>query len=376
MHRKALLVKAVAVVGLLLWLIICSSAGTAQLRYPLPVPDVPGFKTLKCDLHQHTVISDGEVWPTTRVTEAWRDGFDAIAISDHADYNPHKEDMKNDLVRSYELARPLAESLGILLVRGIELAEGDTHCNALFVTDPNALRGLKLIEALQKARAQDAFVFWNHPGWKQTAEWFPLIASAYDQKLIQGMEIVNGDTFYPEAYPWIEEKKLTIMANSDEHVPALPGQAGTLRPVTLVFARTADLDGVREALFQRRTAAWMGGELWGPEEFLKGLYQGAVKVETPELKLRARGTGAALRIRNDSALPFKMRIRQAPQWLRGIEGAAQLRGQRILAVSLSVAKGTPPGSKQVDIELEITNFHIGPGNNLLVHLPLVIHVVE
>ena len=376
MRNQAFMVRSVAVVGWLLWLLICAPAGTAQLRYPLPVPDVPGFKTLKCDFHLHTVISDGEVWPTTRVTEAWRDGFDAIAITDHADYNPHKEDVKNDLVRSYELARPLAESLGILLVRGIELAEGDTHCNALFVTDPNALRGLKLIEALQKARAQDAFVFWNHPGWKQTAEWFPLIASAYDQKLIQGVEIVNGDTFYPEAYPWIDEKKLTIMANSDEHVPAQPGQAGTLRPVTLAFARTGDLDGVREALFQGRTAAWMGGELWGPEVFLKGLYQGAVKVETPELKLRAHGPGAALRLRNDSALPLRMRIRQAPQWLRGIEGAAQLRGQRILAVTLSVAKGTPPGSKQVDIELEITNFHIGPGSNLLVHLPLVIHVAE
>ena len=37
-------------------------------------PDIPGYKTLKCDFHQHTVFSDGSVWPSIRVQEAIRDG--------------------------------------------------------------------------------------------------------------------------------------------------------------------------------------------------------------------------------------------------------------------------------------------------------------
>jgi len=36
-------------------------------RQELPVPDLPGFKTLKGDSHLHTVFSDGTVWPTVHV---------------------------------------------------------------------------------------------------------------------------------------------------------------------------------------------------------------------------------------------------------------------------------------------------------------------
>jgi len=56
-------------------------------------PDIPGYKTLKCDFHQHTVFSDGHVWPTIRVAEASEDGLDAIAITDHLEYQPYKEDI-------------------------------------------------------------------------------------------------------------------------------------------------------------------------------------------------------------------------------------------------------------------------------------------
>ena len=37
-------------------------------------PDIPGYKTLKTDFHQHTALSDGNVWPPIRVEEAVRDG--------------------------------------------------------------------------------------------------------------------------------------------------------------------------------------------------------------------------------------------------------------------------------------------------------------
>ncbi len=37
--------------GLLLLALHCA----AQRRNPLPVPDISGYKTLKCDLHMHTV---------------------------------------------------------------------------------------------------------------------------------------------------------------------------------------------------------------------------------------------------------------------------------------------------------------------------------
>ena len=46
-----------------------------QPRHEIRFPDVPGYRTLKCDLHMHTVFSDGDVWPSTRVLEAWREGL-------------------------------------------------------------------------------------------------------------------------------------------------------------------------------------------------------------------------------------------------------------------------------------------------------------
>ena len=47
---------------------------------------------------------------------------------------------------------------------------------------------------------------------------------------------------------------------------------------------------VREALDARRTAAWFRDDVWGAEQFLRGLWQGAVRIEpqrpafTPQLR--------------------------------------------------------------------------------------------
>ena len=72
-----------------------------QSRREIHFPDILGYKTLKCDLHMHTVFSDGLVWPTARVDEAWREGLDAISITDHIEYQPHKKDIPTNHNRSY-----------------------------------------------------------------------------------------------------------------------------------------------------------------------------------------------------------------------------------------------------------------------------------
>jgi hypothetical protein len=321
----------------------------------------------------HTVFSDGDVWPTTRVAEAWRDGVDVISITDHAGYNPHKEDVPPNLARPYQIAAPAAAQAGIILVPGVEIAEGDIHANALFVDEPNQFMGLRFLEAVRKARALNAFVFWNHPGWKGPAQWFPLIASAYDEKLIQGMELVNGNSFYPEAYPWIADKSWTILCDSDVHSPMAPEYRGGNRPLTLVFARTADLAGIREALFARRTAAWMGGEVWGEPEQLGGLWEGAVKAENSPLSFAGGARTAALRISNSSAIPFRWRVTKAPEWLR-FPGRGAVEARSLTGLPVSIARDAPAGRHEVAVELELTNFHVAPGQNLQVKLPLVVEV--
>ena len=49
-----------------------ASAGNRVIEFP----GIPGYLTLKCDLHMHTVLSDGHVWPTLRFEEALKDGLD------------------------------------------------------------------------------------------------------------------------------------------------------------------------------------------------------------------------------------------------------------------------------------------------------------
>ena len=118
------------------------------------------------------------------------------------------------------------------------------------------------------------------------------------------MELVNGEDFYPAAYPWIEEKKLAILATSDYHLPTPPPGSGPPRPITLVFARAADAEGVKEALTARRTAAWLGDDVWGAEEHLRGIWQGAV--EALAVPAARPGDSAMLRLRNISAIPFRL----------------------------------------------------------------------
>ena len=70
----------------LLFAFWCLSAQPQRKEFR--IPDLTDYKTLKCDFHIHTVFSDGDVWPTVRLAEAWEEGLDAIAITDHLEYNP------------------------------------------------------------------------------------------------------------------------------------------------------------------------------------------------------------------------------------------------------------------------------------------------
>jgi 3',5'-nucleoside bisphosphate phosphatase len=118
----------------------------------LSVPELPGYVTLKCDFHMHTVFSDGNVWPTHRVGEAWRDGLDAISITDHIEYQPHKQYIPVDHSAAWKIARNTAADYNIILVKGTEITRKmpPGHLNALFITEPDSLVKddfMKVIEA-------------------------------------------------------------------------------------------------------------------------------------------------------------------------------------------------------------------------------------
>ena len=105
-------------------------------------PDVGNLKVLAVDLHTHSVFSDGHVWPSIRAEEAARDVIDAIAITEHLEWQPHIADIPNtDRNRSYEETVRSAKALDVLIIPGVEITRIDEtgHINSVFIKDANPL---------------------------------------------------------------------------------------------------------------------------------------------------------------------------------------------------------------------------------------------
>ncbi len=259
--------------------------GTDQqmYRYNINIPSLDGYEILKCDFHIHTVFSDGQAWPSMRVSEAWNQGLDAIAITDHIEYRPNKTALAGDLNRSCEIARQQGEQIGMLVVPGTEITRSKPlgHINALFVKDVNKIDVKDELAAVDEANNQGAFVFWNHPGWPDGAcTFYPVHKKLIDEKKIRGAEVYNGSEMYPKALNYCKENSLAFMANSDIHAAATAVYREKFqRPMTLVFAKERTLEGIKEALFAGRTLACFDNHLAGKEEYIKEIIKKSLAVK-------------------------------------------------------------------------------------------------
>lgn len=190
-------------------LILCFAFwGKAQVRNEIRVPDPEGYRTLKCDFHIHTVFSDGLVWPTVRVDEAYREGLDAIALTEHLEYRPHRQDIIASHNRSYEIAEKTARNNQVILIRGSEITRpmAPGHFNAIFLSDCDALEQKEYMDSFKAARRQNAFIFWNHPGWDRQQ---PDIAGV-NLALVIGLTILEGDISREMLESVIEQSKDAI----------------------------------------------------------------------------------------------------------------------------------------------------------------------
>ena len=255
----------------------------------LNFPDIPGYKTLKCDFHQHTVFSDGSVWPDIRVQEALLDGLDAISLTEHLEYQPHKDDIPHpDRNRSYEIAIKEAGTHDLIIVKGSEITRKmpPGHNNAIFLSDPNKLLVDDSIQVFREAKKQGAFTFWNHPNWTpQRKDGMATLTDVHRllirEKLLDGIEVANDQTFSIEALQIALDNNLTIMGNSDIHKLIdwdFKVNKGGHRPITLVFAKERTAESIKDAMMNRRTVAVYKDLLIGRDEFLIPLIESSLKV--------------------------------------------------------------------------------------------------
>lgn len=298
-------------------------------------PDTDKYQTLIVDLHTHSVFSDGHVWPRTRVGEALRDGLDALAITEHLEWQPHLDVIPNqDRNRAYHEAIGAAEDHDIIIIPGSEITREAPagHMNAVFIEDANALfqddAGIDPADAeayyikanewpaqqaVQLANDQGAFVFWNHPYWtEQNPDGIARIPDFHKKNaragLLHGIEIANGNTYSEEAFAIALEHDLVLIGVSDVHnliAWDYEPYNGGYRPVTLVFAEERSVESIRAALFDKRTVVWFKNLLLGRKQQLMPLLEASLEVTGAEYAGKTHVLGVTIRNRSDARYLLK-----------------------------------------------------------------------
>ncbi|MBR5104771.1 MAG: histidinol-phosphatase [Bacteroidales bacterium] len=351
-------------------------------RREIVIPQVNGYNVYKADLHTHTIFSDGNVLPDYRVKEAWQDGLDIIAITEHLEYRPHEETLgeymdhymegsgkkiKNnrivstppdkdgiqvDLNYSYERAMKWAPDFGIVVIKGTEISrDGRTvgHYNALFTSDNNTIYDKDPVTAIRNAKNQGAIVMHNHPGWRKTSiDYTPTDKTVYDEGLIDGVEVMNEGEFYPGIIDRAIERNLFIAGCSDIHSSTGMEYTteGNLRPMTLILAKDKSEESLREALKEGRTIAYGHNTICGREEHLNALFKASVVLEVVREK-DAKGN-TVFWLTNNSSIPYWISIKGGnPVYLGGHSGIIvkdmiSNKALEIVPVNMFCSKGKHP----------------------------------
>ncbi len=128
-----------------------------------------------------------------------------------------------------------------------------------------------------------------------------------EEKLLDGIEVVNNTSYSDEALQLALTHNLAIMGSSDIHglvdwqynVPL-----GGHRPITLVFARKRSIEGIKEALMERRTAVWFKNILIGRPEIVQPLVLESLEVTKASYKKES--TVLDVEIHNNSDAEYQL----------------------------------------------------------------------
>lgn len=346
-----------------------------KLGRSIVFPDIPGYLTLKCDLHMHTVLSDGSVWPNIRVEEALRDGLDAISITDHLEYQPHKNDIPHpDRNRSYQLALQKAKNKDLMVINGAEITRGmpPGHLNAIFLTDANTLVHKDVIEVFREAKNQNAFVFWNHPHWTSQKKDGMAELTDMHQKLIKdgfihGIEIVNNKSYSEEAFQIAIDNDLTIMGTSDIH-GLIEWQyklsEGEHRPLTLIFAKEKTVESLKEGLVNHRTAVYFDNSLIGKSEFLIPLIQNSLIITKAEYQ--GRSTVLSAYVENISAVDYILQ-NQSDFTLHSHADMITIKAHSTTLVQIKTIERLP----SFNLHLKVLNAQVAPKEHPVIILEIL-----
>ena len=170
----------------------------------------------------------------------------------------------------------------LTIIKGVEISREPVHIGhycALFTTDNNAIYSTDDAQAIRNARAQGAIITHNHPGWERTTcEMTEFHKKVYGEGLIDGVEVANGSSFYPDMVRRAVENKLYIVSATDIHATSssLYGKQNFFREMTLIFAKDKSEQSLRKALLSQKTLGYCGGYIIGEESLLAKFFQASV----------------------------------------------------------------------------------------------------
>ncbi|RZK44007.1 MAG: phosphotransferase [Pedobacter sp.] len=364
---------------------------SVKQKYPVLV-NIPGYVTLKCDFHLHTVFSDAHVWPTFRVREADRDGLDAISLTEHFDFEGFPEDLKRNGNRSYDIATEFAKNTNVLIIKGLEISPrvSPYHHNALFVQDPNKLKydymktihkqfvmkdnieRSTLMSPFLEVAKQGAFVFYNHPGYawwdKKNRELFTEFhKELLDKKILGGVEVVNSGRYNVIGHEIAMKYNLTMMANSDEHFDISNSYKNIHRPMTLVLAKEKSVESIKEALLARRTIVFYNNTFIGRKSELEPFFKSAVTVSS-EYKDRNEEKIVVVTLQNNTDVPYKLKLSSSKYMIEEYPmGRVTLNAKEQLKIIVKAVWDMP---SELTVDCKVENIFTGVQEELSTSLAL------
>lgn len=360
--KKTLLLLAAAIVGI--------ASVSAQKKIPetktfvrsndfrteIIVPGIMGLNCYKADLHVHTIFSDADLSPEQRIREAWVDGLDVIAITDHIEYRPYEPnylqftkgynaDGKAHEAVNHRLVRKEADATGIradlnlpvqlaqkeaekrygkqlLVIPGAEITrEPKTigHFNALWTKDNNAIYDIDPYQSIRNARKQGALITHNHPGWsRKSCDKTEFEVKAYAEGLIDGVEIMNGFWFYPKTMQRCIDENLYMVGSTDTHAitSAWYKANGFFRTLTFIFAKDNTHKAIREAIEKHRTLCYSSGNIAGEEKLLVEFFKASVNYRY--LSTNKKGV-RSYALTNTTSIKYTLRVGKHIHELRPFE---------------------------------------------------------
>ena len=335
-------------------------------RNVFTMPQINGYNVYKADLHTHSIFSDAHVSMELRMKEAWADGLDVYAVTEHIEYRPHeeiyvrwmkgylpegakavnnrlvndpasKEGLKVDLNVPYQEAVKAAKKFGLTIIPGVEVTrtpETVGHYNALFVKDANKIYDADPVKAIKNARKQGAIIMHNHPGWlRKNLNMIEFEQKVYDKGLIDGVEIMNGQEFYPKAIDRAKQYGLFMTATTDIHgtTAEVYSSHGYHRNMTFILAKDSSLESLREAIEAKRTLAYSFGTVAGEEQLLRDMFDACVKVTS--VVPSSKPGRYYVQFENNSSIDFLLRVGETG-------GLVELKGNSSISMRLKEGQST------------------------------------